>query len=119
MNLEEYASYDATGLAALVARGEVTPGELARLAAAAIAAVNPAVNAVVETYPDRIDTLDERTLGDAGFELRRSLRYAHGEGYLRRLAAAHGMTVCRIDATTLRVEQGVPIEGLVVVLRRG
>ncbi len=64
MNLTEYASYDATGLAALVARGEVTPGELARLAAAAIAAVNPAVNAVVETYPDRIDTLDERTLGE-------------------------------------------------------
>jgi len=66
-----------------------------------------------------VERADERTLGDAGFELRRSLRYAHGEGYLRRLAAAHGMTVCRIDATTLRVEQGVPIEGLVVVLRRG
>lgn len=63
MNLAEYANYDATGLAALVARGEVTPAELARLAAAAIAAVNPAVNAVVETYPDRIDTLDETTLG--------------------------------------------------------
>lgn len=66
-----------------------------------------------------VERADERTLGDSGFELRRSLRYAHGEGYLRRLAAAHGMTVCRVEPTTLRVEQGVPIEGLVVVMRRG
>lgn len=67
MNLHEYSSHDALGLAALVAGGEITPIELARLSAAAIAAANPAVNAVVETYPDRIESLDEATLGEGPF----------------------------------------------------
>lgn len=63
MNLSEYSAHDATGLADLVAQGHVTPRELAALAIQAIEAVNPRVNAVVETYPDRIDDLDESTLG--------------------------------------------------------
>src|SRR5437667_7100912 len=67
MKLEEYAGHDALGLAALVASKQVTPTELAATAAAAIAAINPAVNAVVETYPDRIEALDERGLGDGPF----------------------------------------------------
>ena len=67
MNLAEYARFDAVGLAALVASGQVSPKELAQTAAAAIAAVNPAVNAVVETYPDRIDDLDEKTLAVGPF----------------------------------------------------
>ncbi len=54
MKVSEYASYDATGLAALVAKGEVSPTELARTAAEAIAALNPKINAVVELYPDRV-----------------------------------------------------------------
>lgn len=68
MKLAEYAAYDATGLAALVAKREVAPKELARIAADAIAAVNGEVNAVVETYPDRIDELDERSLKDGPFK---------------------------------------------------
>ena len=67
MNLDEYARHDALGLAALVRDRQVTPTELAATAARAIAAVNPALNAVVETYYDRIDGLDERTLGDGPF----------------------------------------------------
>jgi amidase len=67
MNLAEYSRLDATAMAALVARGEVTPRELAALAKRAIDAVNGAVGAVVETYPDRIDGLDERTLGNGPF----------------------------------------------------
>ena len=67
MKLSEYAGYDALGLAELVARREVSPKELAETAASAIDAVNPAVNAVVETYPDRIEDLDERTLGSGPF----------------------------------------------------
>jgi amidase len=63
LKLAEYAGYDALGLAALVAGRQVSPTELAATAAAAIAAINPAINAVVETYPDRIDALDERGLG--------------------------------------------------------
>jgi amidase len=67
MKLAEYASYDALGLAALVAEKQVTAAELAATAAAAIAAINPAINAVVETYPDRIEALDEGRLGDGPF----------------------------------------------------
>ena len=67
MTLSEYASYDALGLAALVATGQVSPKELAQTAAQAIDAINPAVNAVVETYPDRIEHLDERALGTGPF----------------------------------------------------
>src|SRR6187549_3641024 len=67
MKLEEYAAHDALGLAALVAKKEVTPTELAKTALAAINALNPAVNAVVETYPDRIESLDEGALGSGPF----------------------------------------------------
>ena len=67
MNLAEYSRYDATGLAELVARKDVSARELAQTAMAAIAAINPQVNAVVETYADRIDGVDERTLGDGPF----------------------------------------------------
>lgn len=67
MKLAEYARHDALGLAELVARREVTPRELAATAARAIEAANPSVNAVVETYPDRIDGLDEATLGTGPF----------------------------------------------------
>ncbi|HVO03402.1 MAG TPA: amidase [Candidatus Cybelea sp.] len=67
MNIAEYARYDATGLAELVARREVSAKELAETAAAAIAAANPKVNAVVELYRDRIEALDERSLADGPF----------------------------------------------------
>jgi len=67
MKLAEYARYDALGLAALVANKEVTPTELAGLAAQAVAAINPEVNAVVETYADRIASLDETNLGHGPF----------------------------------------------------
>ena len=62
MRLDEYAALDATGLAALIAAGELSPREAAALAMQAVEAVNPRVNAVVETYPDRIDDLDEASL---------------------------------------------------------
>ncbi|MFJ7779866.1 amidase [Streptomyces yangpuensis] len=51
MELHEYTQYDAVGLAGLVARGEVTAAELTGAAQAAMAAVNPLVNAVVESWP--------------------------------------------------------------------
>jgi amidase len=51
MKLSEYVACDAVGLAELVARREVSAGELAQAASAAIEAVNPAINAVVEHWP--------------------------------------------------------------------
>ena len=67
MKLDEYARYDALGLAALVRDKQVTPKELALTAARAIDALNGELNAVVETYPDRIFALDESSLGDGPF----------------------------------------------------
>ncbi len=67
MNLAEYASYDALGLAELVARKQVTPKELARTAVAAREKIDPVLKAVVELYEDRIDGLDETTLGNGPF----------------------------------------------------
>ncbi|WP_336048465.1 amidase [Streptomyces sp. CA2R101] len=51
MDLSEYVRYDATGLAELVTRREVTAAELAEAAGRAIEAVNPLLNAVVESWP--------------------------------------------------------------------
>ncbi|CAL9649681.1 amidase [Streptomyces albus] len=51
MNVAEYASFDAVGLAQLVAKGEVTPAELEGAAREAVRRVNPRINAVVETWP--------------------------------------------------------------------
>ncbi|MBV9428136.1 MAG: amidase [Bradyrhizobiaceae bacterium] len=67
MKLAEYSAHDALGLAALVAKKEVSPKELAQTAATARDKVNGVLNAVVELYPDRIDDLDERTLGNGPF----------------------------------------------------
>lgn len=49
MNLDDYSRFDAVGLAELVRRKEVTPEELLRVAVEAIHAVNPALNAVIDT----------------------------------------------------------------------
>lgn len=52
MNLTEYAAYDALGLAELVRSGQITPRELQAIALKAIEALNPDLNAIIETYPD-------------------------------------------------------------------
>ena len=67
LTLAEYAARDATGLAELVRKQEVTPTELAATAMRAIEKLNPELGAVVETYPDRIGALDETTLGNGPF----------------------------------------------------
>src|SRR5262245_37483833 len=57
MNLTEYASYDALDLADLVRRREVAPRELCDLALQAIEKLNPQLNAVIETFPVRADSV--------------------------------------------------------------
>ncbi len=52
MNLSEYASYDALGLAELVRNGDVTSKELTELAASAIDQINPELNFLVENTYD-------------------------------------------------------------------
>lgn len=51
MRVAEYVHHDAVGLAKLVADGEVTVAELQTAALEAAQAVNPRINAIVETWP--------------------------------------------------------------------
>ncbi|MFJ9396704.1 amidase [Streptomyces californicus] len=51
MRVAEYVTHDAVGLAELVAAGEVTAAELRAAALDAVRAVDPQINAVVETWP--------------------------------------------------------------------
>ncbi|MFH8344252.1 amidase [Streptomyces sp. NPDC018045] len=51
MRMSEYVSFDAVGLAKLVAAGEVTPADLETAAREAAQAVDPQINAIVETWP--------------------------------------------------------------------
>jgi amidase len=67
MNLAEYASYDALGLAGLVAKRQVSPKELALTALAAREKIDGTLKSVVELYPDRIEGLDEASLGNGPF----------------------------------------------------
>lgn len=53
ISFNEYADHDGLGLAALVARKEVTPEELVATAIAAIEKVNPKLNAVLQTLPQQ------------------------------------------------------------------
>lgn len=59
MNLAEYAQYDGLGLAELVRRREVTAKELGRLMVAAVEKINPSINAVIQTYADRVEAMQD------------------------------------------------------------
>ena len=75
MNLNEYARYDGLGLAELVRRREILPGELAELFARAVETVNPRINAVIEVYSDALDIADRVSPGRGLF---------HGVPFLRK-----------------------------------
>ncbi len=53
MRFDEYRSHDAVGLAGLVAKGEVTAGELLDVAVARMAEVNPRLNAVTRDLSEQ------------------------------------------------------------------
>src|ERR1700744_2161625 len=54
MSWDEWARHDGVALAERVKRGELTPVELARQAAAGIAAVNPELSGVIEVFDDAL-----------------------------------------------------------------
>jgi len=61
MRLDEYCTFDAIDLAALVRKGEVTPRELCERALEGVEKVNPRLNSVVETYPDVLERVDRES----------------------------------------------------------
>jgi predicted TPR repeat methyltransferase len=56
--------------------------------------------------------------GGDGAKLLPTLRYAHGEGSIRRALADAGLLVCALAAAAVRSERGAPVDGLVVVAQR-
>nr|WP_302795479.1 amidase [Shinella daejeonensis] len=66
--MNEYRNYDATGLAELVAKGEVTPAELLDTALAAVDVVNGRLNAVVATFEDEARRFIAEDLADGPFK---------------------------------------------------
>ncbi len=67
MDLREYSSFDGLGLAELVRKREVSARELAEAAKHAIDAADIVVKAVVETYPDRMEALNDDNVADGPF----------------------------------------------------
>lgn len=65
MDLEEYKSRDATDLADLVGRGEVTATELLALARARAEHVNPLINTIIGS----VDQADARAADRTGLRL--------------------------------------------------
>jgi predicted TPR repeat methyltransferase len=53
-----------------------------------------------------------------GWELRPSLRYAHGEAYIRSLAQQHGFNLRALSRHPLRIDRGQPLPGLYAWLDR-
>ncbi len=58
----------------------------------------------------------ELAAAGAEVQLLPSLRYAHSEAYIRRLAATSGLRIRELFAAPLRYEQSVPVQGLYGVL---
>ena len=67
MNLSEYAGYDGIGLADLIRKKEVTAKEVAELALAGFHKINPAINAIIEIYADRVENADQLLLSNKPF----------------------------------------------------
>ncbi len=64
MRADEYTSYDATGLAELIAAGEVSPRSVCEVAIAIIEAHNQRINAVVETcFDEALASIDTSPVG--------------------------------------------------------
>jgi predicted TPR repeat methyltransferase len=65
--------------------------------------------------PNGLLAFTAETHSGDGVELLPTLRFAHGETYLRALLGASGLAVGHLAKTSVRSEKGVPVEGLVVV----
>lgn len=60
----------------------------------------------------------ERHGGPGDFVLRPSRRYAHADAYIRRLLDEAGLGVLSLEAETIRMDRGEPIQGLIAVAER-
>jgi predicted TPR repeat methyltransferase len=89
------------------------------LAADALVYVNdvaPIVAGIGEILaPGGLLAFTAETHSGDGIKLLPTLRFAHGESYVRAIFGAVGLTVRHLAEISVRSEKGVPVEGLVVV----
>jgi predicted TPR repeat methyltransferase len=65
--------------------------------------------------PGGVVAFTVETHGDDGVKLLLTLRYAHGERYIRDVLAAAGLEPLHLAAATVRTEKGAPVDSLLVV----
>jgi predicted TPR repeat methyltransferase len=65
--------------------------------------------------PTGIVAFTVETHADAGIVLLPTLRFAHGEAYLRDVIAAAGLQLLTLEPATIRTEKAAPVAGLVIV----
>ena len=87
-------------------------GDLAQIFAAAARALNP--QGLLCFTVERAESVS----GRAEMQLLPSLRYAHTETYVRRMASAHGLVVRDLFTAPIREDAGVPLQGLIVFLSK-
>jgi predicted TPR repeat methyltransferase len=76
----------------------------------------PIIAAVARVLaPGGIVAFTVETHAGDGVKLLPTLRYAHGEAYIRRTLETSGLTVAHLSEAAVRSEKAMPVEGLVVV----
>jgi len=78
--------------------------------------VTPIIAGVAKVLaPDGLFAFTVETHAGDGVKLLPTLRYAHGEKYLRNALATAGLDPVHLSKAAVRSEQGVPVDSLVVV----
>jgi predicted TPR repeat methyltransferase len=76
----------------------------------------PVVAAVARILaPDGLLACTVETHSGDGAKLLPTLRFAYGAGYLRAIIADAGLTLLHLAGASIRTENGVPVQGLVLV----
>ncbi len=78
--------------------------------------LNPILAAIARVLaPGGLFAFTVETHSGDGVKLLPTLRYAHGEAYLRRALEASGLALAHLAEAAVRSEKGVPVDSLVVV----
>jgi len=76
----------------------------------------PVIAGIAKIFaPNGLLAFTAETHASDGVKLLPTLRFAHGEAYLRELLGVSGLTVRHLEKTSVRSEKAVPVVGLVVV----
>jgi predicted TPR repeat methyltransferase len=81
-----------------------------------VADLAPALSGIRRVLtPDALLAFTVETYDGDGVQLAPTLRYAHGDGYVRAELGAAGLKPVRMSETSVRTEKGVPVPSLLVI----